>query len=117
LPQIVERNGRLCGCTQRGCLEAYSSASALVQVVQEHLNAGAMHHCSSMDWWRVHCLTRTACGSEGADTTLASYSQADINVKLIFEHATKGDPMCIRLIAEVRHLSLLSIVVADTGVI
>lgn len=70
-----------------------------------------------MHWWLVCRLTSAACGAEGADTTLASYSQADINVKLIFEHAAKGDAMCVRLIAEVGHLSVLPTVAADTGAI
>lgn len=73
--QIVERNGRLCGCSQRGCLEAYSSASALVLEAQEHLLAGA-------------------------DSMLSTYNLQDINAKLIFDMAANGDAMCIRLIEE-----------------
>ena len=42
LLQLVERNGRLCGCTQRGCLEAYSSATALVTQAQKQLDAGSV---------------------------------------------------------------------------
>ncbi|TMW60679.1 hypothetical protein Poli38472_000721 [Pythium oligandrum] len=72
---IVERNGRLCGCTQRGCLEAYSSATALVVEAQEHLTAGA-------------------------DSILSKYPIDEINAKLIFEVAAKGDAMSIRLIEE-----------------
>ncbi|KAF4325019.1 hypothetical protein BBO99_00000589 [Phytophthora kernoviae] len=34
---IVERNGRSCGCSQYGCLEAYSSAGALMSQAREHL--------------------------------------------------------------------------------
>ncbi|GLD91734.1 hypothetical protein PINS_up000267 [Pythium insidiosum] len=73
---IVERNGRLCGCTQRGCLEAYSSASALVAEAQEHLAAGA-------------------------DSKLSSHPMELIDAKLIFDVAAEGDAMCIRLIEEV----------------
>lgn len=76
LLQIVERNGRLCGCTQRGCLEAYSSAEALVLEAQEHVTAGA-------------------------DSTLAAYPLESITAKLIFKLAAEGDAMCARLIAEV----------------
>lgn len=75
--QIVERNGRLCGCSQRGCLEAYSSAGALVLEAQEHVAAGA-------------------------DSTLAAHALEEITAKLIFAHAADGDAMCKRLIAEVR---------------
>lgn len=74
--QIVERNGRLCACTQRGCLEAYSSAGALVLEAQEHVTAGA-------------------------DSTLSAFPLESITAKLIFELAAEGDPMCTRLIAEV----------------
>uniref|UniRef100_K3W791 Glucokinase n=1 Tax=Globisporangium ultimum (strain ATCC 200006 / CBS 805.95 / DAOM BR144) TaxID=431595 RepID=K3W791_GLOUD len=72
---IVERNGRLCGCSQRGCLEAYSSAGALVLEAQEHVAAGA-------------------------DSTLATYPSEIINAELIFQLAKEGDAMCTRLIAE-----------------
>ncbi|DBA03306.1 TPA: hypothetical protein N0F65_011665 [Lagenidium giganteum] len=72
---IVERNGRLCGCSQRGCLEAYSSAGALVLEAQEHVNAGA-------------------------DSKLAAYPPEEINAKLMFDLAAEGDQMCKRLIEE-----------------
>lgn len=74
--QIVERNGRLCGCGQRGCLEAYSSAGALVLEAQEHVSAGA-------------------------DSTLSAFPLEKITAKLIFMLAADGDPMCKRLITEV----------------
>ncbi|CAI5712095.1 unnamed protein product [Hyaloperonospora brassicae] len=72
---IVERNGRRCGCSQRGCLEAYSSASALISQVQEHLRAG-----------RVSSLSR--------------YPEEDIHAELVFLHAAQGDEMCKHLIDE-----------------
>ncbi|KAF1335680.1 Glucokinase, partial [Globisporangium splendens] len=73
---IVERNGRLCGCSQRGCLEAYSSAGALVLEAQEHVAAGA-------------------------DSVLATYPSESISAELIFRLAKEGDAMCTRLIVEV----------------
>ncbi len=33
----IERNGRLCGCGKRGCLEAYASATGIVKTVTELL--------------------------------------------------------------------------------
>ncbi|ETK77877.1 hypothetical protein F441_16213 [Phytophthora nicotianae CJ01A1] len=72
---IVERNGRPCGCSQRGCLEAYSSAGALMSQVQEHLRAGR-------------------------DSSLAKYSEADINAEFVFKHAAEGDDLCKHLIEE-----------------
>ena len=38
---IVERNGRLCGCTRRGCLETYVSATGIVNTAKEWLDAKA----------------------------------------------------------------------------
>ncbi|EEY65839.1 glucokinase, putative [Phytophthora infestans T30-4] len=72
---IVERNGRPCGCSQRGCLEAYSSAGALMSQVQEHLRAGR-------------------------DSSLAKYSEADINAEFVFKHAAEGDELCKHLVEE-----------------
>ena len=37
---LVERDGRRCGCGQRGCLEAYASAAATAARVKELLAAG-----------------------------------------------------------------------------
>lgn len=37
---IVERDGRLCGCGQRGCLEAYASATSIVARVSELIQSG-----------------------------------------------------------------------------
>ena len=38
---IIQRGGRLCGCGARGCLEAYTSATAVVARTGERLAAGA----------------------------------------------------------------------------
>ncbi|CAI5725939.1 unnamed protein product [Peronospora effusa] len=72
---IVERNGRQCGCSQRGCLEAYTSASALKSQAQEHLRAGRK-------------------------SSLSRYFEADINAELIFKHAAEGDELCKHVIHE-----------------
>lgn len=42
--QIVEPgpNGRPCACGQRGCLEAYASASAVATIASERLNGGGL---------------------------------------------------------------------------
>lgn len=34
---IVERNGRLCGCGRKGCLETYASATGIVRTAKEKL--------------------------------------------------------------------------------
>ncbi|CEG48645.1 glucokinase [Plasmopara halstedii] len=70
---IVERNGRLCGCSQRGCLEAYSSASALIHQVQEHLRAGEV-------------------------SSVSQYLETQIDAELVFKLASEGDELCQHLI-------------------
>ncbi|CAH0477348.1 unnamed protein product [Peronospora belbahrii] len=72
---IVERNGRQCGCSQRGCLEAYSSAGALILQAREHLRAGKT-------------------------SRLSSYCETDINAELIFKYAAEGDELCKHVIEE-----------------
>lgn len=37
---IVEKNGRLCGCGRKGCLETYVSATGILKTVKELLLAG-----------------------------------------------------------------------------
>ncbi|KAG7394981.1 hypothetical protein PHYBOEH_004422 [Phytophthora boehmeriae] len=73
---IVERNGRQCGCSQRGCIEAYTSASALLREAREQLNSGV-------------------------ESALSSYPRDQMSVKLIFEQAAAGDKLCERLMNEV----------------
>lgn len=34
---IVERNGRICGCKRKGCLETYASATGIVRTAKERL--------------------------------------------------------------------------------
>ena len=34
---IVEKNGRLCGCSRKGCLETYASATGIVKTAKEFL--------------------------------------------------------------------------------
>jgi len=65
---IVEPNGRLCACGQRGCVEAYASAMNAAKVATEGLLAGAK---SSM---------KEVLDREGAITT-----------ETMLEHMLKGD--------------------------
>ena len=37
---VVEPNGRVCGCGNRGCLEAYAGAKNIVQRIQEKIENG-----------------------------------------------------------------------------
>ncbi len=63
----VVRNGRLCGCGKRGCLEAYASATGLVRTVLEML------------------------ADTLADSPLRDVAPRDLTAKTIFEAAENGD--------------------------
>ncbi|KAF0696524.1 Aste57867_12717 [Aphanomyces stellatus] len=74
---IVVPNGRPCGCTQKGCLERYSSASAVIE--QAKLKA-----------------------IDPSLTTILSEKKVDdITAKDVFDAADAGDQVSIDLIAEV----------------
>ena len=45
---VIEFNGRQCGCGRKGCFEAYSSATALINMTKESMEA---HKDSEM--WRI----------------------------------------------------------------
>lgn len=45
----VDRDGRLCGCGGRGCLETYVSATGLVRTVKERLEAGEESSLSALE--------------------------------------------------------------------
>lgn len=64
-------NGRLCTCGHRGCLEAYASATAVVNRTMEALNAGRS-------------------SSLRADNSLTA--------KKIFDAATSGDPLAKEIV-------------------
>lgn len=56
---IVERNGRLCGCGRKGCLETYCSATGIVRTYKE-LNPNAPENINSKE------ITRRALDGESA---------------------------------------------------
>ena len=67
---IVKPNGRQCGCTQKGCIEAYSSASSTAARATEAIQAGA-------------------------DSSLKQLlgQNSEITCKDVFIHAGKGDKL------------------------
>ncbi|KAF0696525.1 Aste57867_12718 [Aphanomyces stellatus] len=73
---IVVPNGRLCGCTQKGCLERYSSATALIQ--QARLKAA----------------------DKSVNTILSERQPEDMSAKFIFESAAANDAVAKALVAE-----------------
>lgn len=68
---IVERNGRLCGCSQKGCLEMYASASAVVAEAKKR--------------------------AQGTDSIL----HTALNARNVFESAEHGDLIAQEVIDEV----------------
>ncbi|MEJ2202143.1 MAG: ROK family protein [Desulfuromonadaceae bacterium] len=70
----VVPDGRLCGCGNRGCLEQYASASALVRGVRERLIAG--------------------------QSSPLLESQAELNSSQVAAAARAGDPMALAVMAE-----------------
>ncbi|MCK4662046.1 MAG: ROK family protein [Bacteroidales bacterium] len=68
---IVVENGRLCGCGRKGCLETYASASGIKQSV-------------------IELLSETNKAS-----ILRDYNNANIDSKLIYESAKKGDKISL----------------------
>lgn len=75
---IVMPNGRLCGCGQRGCLEAYASASATARRAEEALAAGEESKLSALY-------------SRGVDR---------MTTKDIFDAAKEGDALATRITEE-----------------
>ena len=70
---IVERNGRLCGCTRKGCLETYVSATGIVTTAKEFLAAS------------------------DEKTELRNVAPGEITGRLITEAARRGDAVALKL--------------------
>ena len=72
---IVEKNGRLCGCGRRGCLETYVSATGLRRTVFEFL------------------------ANENEDSVLRDIPFNDLTSKMVYDAALKGDPIALQSFA------------------
>ena len=83
----VEPDGALCGCGNRGCLEAYASATAVVRMAREAIAHGAA-------------------GLKGAAS-----SDAEFNAKAVYNLAIQGDPAARNIFGEVGRA--VGIVVSD----
>jgi glucokinase len=71
---IVERDGRLCCCTRKGCLETYVSATGIVITAKEWLEASS------------------------EETELRNVTAEEITAKLITDAAGRGDALALKLI-------------------
>ena len=76
--KIELRNGRLCGCGHRGCLEAYASATAVVARTHEALNADGGKSA-------LHALLR---------------EQGELTARDVFRAADAGDELAARIVDE-----------------
>lgn len=85
----IERDGRLCTCGRRGCLEMYASASAL------------MNHARELAADTPQSLLVELCGGK----------VENIDGKIIFEAAKRGDAAANRAVSE--YLKNLSIGIAN----
>lgn len=65
----IKRNGRLCGCGRRGCLEAYVSATGITRTAKELLSSNNNH------------------------SLLRAFPVEDLNSKIIFEAAQASDSL------------------------
>ena len=68
---IVERNGRICGCQRRGCLETYASATGIIRTAKERL---AQYQGKSL-----------------------LQEQAEISSKIIADCANQGDALALEI--------------------
>lgn len=84
----VEPNGALCGCGNRGCLEAYASATAVVRMAREAMASG-----------RAVALAR------------AADSDSEFNAKAIYDLAMQGDEEARKVFRQVGRA--LGIVLSD----
>jgi glucokinase len=71
---IIEREGRLCSCTRKGCLETYVSATGIVTTAKEYLERS----------------------SEASE--LRNVRSEEITAKLITDAAGRGDALALKLI-------------------
>ena len=69
---IAERNGRMCGCGRRGCLEAYASATGIVRTAKEWLE-------------------------QSNDNSMLRNNRDQITAKMVQEAADKGDAFALAL--------------------
>ena len=75
---IVEPNGRVCGCGNRGCLEAYAGAKNIVQRIEEKIENGQ----------------RSSLVSDAIEDSTT------LTPRMIAEAAETGDALAIKIFAE-----------------
>lgn len=74
---VVETDGALCPCGQRGCVERYASATGIVNMAIEMAMAGG--------------------GADTAFAQLVRKNPAEITSKLVYEYVAKADALALRV--------------------
>jgi len=92
----VEPNGQLCGCSNRGCLEQYASATAVVRMAREAIASGAPTE--------LKCVAETPGQEFSARIIYQLAMQGDAEAKKIWERV--GRALGISLGAMVNALNL-----------
>lgn len=77
---VRRRNGRLCSCGRRGCLEAYASASGIVQTAREMTQRGKK------------------------ETLFSSYNMDTLSSKDVHDLALRGDEVAIDVFRYTGHI-------------
>lgn len=73
---VIERNGKMCTCGRKGCLETYASATALMELARE-----------------------TAAGQkESLMNTLCGNNLAKLDGKMVFDAARQGDGAALQVV-------------------
>ncbi|MBF0564827.1 MAG: ROK family protein [Nitrospirae bacterium] len=86
---VVEANGRQCGCGARGCLEAYCSSRAIVEITREAMDSG-----------RPTSLGLLGSPVELAGATGGCHSLQAITPKIIHEHSLRGDTLATEVLKQ-----------------
>jgi len=94
---VVERDGLLCGCGNRGCVEAYASGVGIVGNTRSRLSAIAAGEDLPSPW-------RELLFPEGADlgvpAAFAELENVNLTPAAVFEAAAQGDPTASDVIAD-----------------
>ncbi len=68
---VIVANGQPCGCTRKGCFEAYSSATALVRMTREK-----MEKCPDSAMWKIAATLEDVDGRTAFDASRAGDAAA-----------------------------------------
>ncbi len=94
---VVERDGRVCGCGNRGCVEAYASGTGVVGNARTRLVAMASGKGLPIIWHSLLALEGTA---SDAPVIILDEAFAKLTPAVVFEAAAQGDPTAAEVVAD-----------------